>query len=81
VQIGAYRLTQIREKNGLITFVAEPNLLIKVRVDAVRVVAKARHAFEVTFPHAGPGHADVPVLTLCARLRACADTRCPARAL
>jgi hypothetical protein len=44
-QIGAYTLTQIREKNGLITFVAEPNLPIKVRVDAVRVVAEARHAF------------------------------------
>ena len=39
-QIGAYTLTQIRAKDGVITFVAEPNLLIEARVDAIRVVAE-----------------------------------------
>ena len=45
-QIGAYTLTQIREKNGVMTFVAEPNLVIEARVDAIRVVADALDALE-----------------------------------
>src|SRR6266536_382078 len=40
-QIGAYTLTQIREKNGSLTSVAEPNLVIEARVDAIHVVAEA----------------------------------------
>jgi hypothetical protein len=43
-KIGAYTLTQITEKDGLMTFVAEPNLVIEARVDAICVVAEALDA-------------------------------------